>query len=52
MQGLIIFIEYKRPGGSFQPGQKAIHRKLGQYGFPVHIITSKDEVDKVLHGDS
>ena len=50
MKGKIIFIEYKIPGGAFQPGQKAIHRKLLQYGFPVHIITSKAEVDGVLNG--
>ncbi|HIL36134.1 MAG TPA: VRR-NUC domain-containing protein, partial [Planctomycetes bacterium] len=38
LKGRIVFIEYKRPGGAFQPGQKAIHRKLGQYGFQVHIV--------------
>jgi len=50
MQGEIVFIEYKRPGGKFQPGQKAIHRKLGQYGFQVHIVTTKQQVDRIFHG--
>ncbi len=50
LQGRVVFIEYKRPGGKFQPGQKAIHRKLARYGFEVHVVDSKDQVARIFHG--
>ena len=50
LNGQVIFIEYKRPGGAFQPGQKMIHRQLSKCGFYVHIVDSKAKVDEVFRG--
>lgn len=48
--GRIIFIEYKRPGGAFQPLQKLMHRKLGEFGFEVYVVDSKAQVDRIFNG--
>lgn len=39
--GRIAFIEYKVPGGGFQPLQKLIHKRLRKLGFTVVVIDSK-----------
>ena len=44
--GRICFIEYKVPGGAFQPLQKLVHRRLREAGFLVAVIDSKHEVDR------
>ena len=44
--GRIAFIEYKVPGGGFQPLQKLIHKRLRKLGFVVAIIDSKRGVDE------
>lgn len=44
--GRIAFIEYKRPGGEFQPLQKYVHKRLKFLGFRVEVITSNDQVDE------
>ena len=44
--GRIAFIEYKVPGGAFQPLQKLMHRRLRKLGFTVVVIDSKQGVDE------
>jgi hypothetical protein len=45
-EGRVVFIEYKVPGGKFQPLQKLIHRKLKGYGFLVAVCSTKEDVDR------
>lgn len=45
--GRAFFVELKKPkGGVVSPIQKRVHRMLATLGFPVHILSSKDEVDQ------
>jgi len=43
--GRIAFIEYKRPGGAFQPLQVVIHKRLRKLGFCVAVLDSKAGID-------
>lgn len=43
--GRIAFIEYKSPGGRFQPLQEFFHGRLRALGFRVEIVTSNEQVD-------
>ena len=46
--GKTYLTELKRPGEKPRLDQKVIHDKLKKVGIPVHVLDSKDEVDKFL----
>lgn len=45
-EGLVIFIEFKRPGGKLRPLQLRICQKLVDMGRSVVVIDSMDEVSR------
>lgn len=47
--GQLFFAELKRPGGKARPLQQAVHRRLDQLGFVVHVIDTKEMALEVLN---
>ena len=47
-RGRTIFVEVKRPGGQPTPLQLQEHDKLRAQGFNVHLVDTRQEVDRVL----
>ena len=43
-QGNVIFLEVKKPKGTLQPNQKAVHERLRRHGMDVRVIRSADDV--------
>lgn len=41
----ILFVELKTPTGKISPRQLVVFDELGEAGFPVHILRSKDDVN-------
>lgn len=46
-----MFVELKRPGGKPRPDQVAMIKRLERLGQIVHVIDTKDGVDKLVGGD-
>jgi hypothetical protein len=47
--GLVVFVEFKRPNGVLEPGQDAIKRMLSCLGFTVVRYDNVDQALKGLH---
>jgi hypothetical protein len=41
-------VELKTPTGKVSERQKIVFDQLGEQGFPVHILRSKDDVDDFI----
>jgi len=48
VHGRVFFVEVKRPGGKPTPLQLQEHEKLRGKGFAVHMVDTRQEVDRVL----
>lgn len=46
--GLLIIVECKAPGGKPRPIQEYEISLLRSYGFTVHVVDSKEDVDSIL----
>ena len=44
----ILFVELKAENGKLSPRQVVVFDELGEAGFPVHIIRSKEDVDDFI----
>ena len=44
----LFFIELKTATGQLSERQKIVFDELGEAGFPVHIVRSKEDVDDLL----
>ena len=44
----VFFVELKNEKGTVSPLQKLIHRKMANLGFIVHVLNSKEAVDKFI----
>lgn len=42
-RGAVVFVEFKRPGESLRPLQEHARRVLQAQGFPVFVVTSRDQ---------
>ncbi len=47
--GLVIFIEFKRPGEEAMPQQQRRHAELREHGASVFVIDNLDEAKRVLY---
>ena len=48
LNGNIVFVELKRPGGKPRPSQLDIHRRLALRGVGVLIIDSKEQCNELV----
>lgn len=46
--GKVIFVELKTTGGKLRPLQAVQIRRLQDLGFPVLVVDSKNQVDKLI----
>lgn len=46
--GEVLWVELKRPGGVLSPLQIKVHDDLGKLGHKVHVVYSKEDIDRVL----
>lgn len=46
----ILFVELKTPTGKLSPRQEIVFDELGEAGFPVHVIRSKEDVEDFING--
>ena len=46
--GEVLWVELKRPGGKVAPIQAKVHNDLGKLGHTVHVLDSKEWIDRVL----
>jgi hypothetical protein len=46
--GEVLWVELKRPGGVLSPLQVKVHSDLDKLGHKVHVVYSKEEIDRVL----
>jgi hypothetical protein len=46
--GEVLWVELKRPGGVISPLQQRVHDDLGKLGHKVHVVYSKEDIDRVL----
>lgn len=46
--GEVLWVELKRPGGKLSPLQVKVHEDLGKLGHKVHVVYSKEDIDRVL----
>jgi hypothetical protein len=46
--GEVLWVELKRPGGVLSPLQVKVHSDLDTLGHKVHVVYSKEEIDRVL----
>jgi len=46
--GKVVFIEFKRPGGSISKIQRVVHRRFAEHGIIVYTCYSVEEVMDVL----
>jgi len=44
----VFLVELKTPTGKVSERQKIVFDQLGEQGFPVHILRSKDDVDDFI----
>lgn len=47
-RGRAYFVELKRPGGTVSPIQKLVHKLLKKYGFEVHILYCREDVESFI----
>lgn len=50
--GWQMFVELKRPGGKPRADQRAMIRKMRSLGQVVHVIDTKEGVDKLMRGET
>jgi len=43
-----MFVELKTPTGKLSPRQVLVFDELGEAGFPVHILRSKEDIDDFI----
>jgi len=48
LPGVILFVEVKRPGGRVSARQARVHRMMRALGAEVHVVWSKEDVDRLL----
>jgi hypothetical protein len=48
LNGKIMFVELKTPTGKLSPRQVLVFDELGEAGFPVHILRSKEDIDDFI----
>lgn len=46
--GEVLWIELKRPGGQLSALQEKVHADLAKRGHTVHVVYSKEDIDRVL----
>ncbi len=46
--GMVFFVETKRPGGKTRPLQDAVIRRMQDGGAIVHVIDTREKVDALL----
>lgn len=46
--GNTLWVELKRPGGKVSPLQTKLHKELQSRGHSIHVIDSKEGIDRVL----
>lgn len=46
--GEVLWVELKRPGGKLSALQVKAHDDLAKLGHKVHVVYSKEEIDRVL----
>jgi hypothetical protein len=46
--GNTLWVELKRPGGKVSPLQAKMHKELQSLGHNVHVLDSKEGIDRVL----
>ena len=46
-RGQVALIEVKAPGGSLSDSQKALHPRLAENGFAVHVITDPNDTEAI-----
>lgn len=44
LPGEVVFVELKAPNGRVKVHQRVVHRRLGELGFPVEVLSTTDEV--------
>ena len=45
----ILFVELKTPTGKLSPRQVVVFDELGEAGFPVHVLHSKEDVEDFIN---
>lgn len=50
--GYQMFVELKRPGGKPRPDQFAMIERFRRLGQIVHIVDSKEAIDRLIGGDA
>ena len=50
LAGQVFFVELKTETGRLSPRQEIVFDDLGEQGFPVHILHSKEDVDDFIAG--
>ena len=45
----IFLVELKTTEGKISPRQKLVFDELGEAGFPVHILRSKEDIEDFIH---
>jgi len=50
LSGAIHLVELKTETGRLSPRQELVFNDLGEQGFPVHVLHSKEDVEKFLKG--
>jgi len=46
--GEVLWVELKRPGGKVSALQAKVHNDLAKIGHKVHVLDSKEGIDRVL----
>lgn len=48
LPGVVMFVEVKGPGGRVSARQACVHRVMRALGAEVHVVWSKEDVDRLL----
>ena len=43
-----VFVEVKQEKGRLTPGQKLMHEQIIHHGYPVYVVWSKEDVDRLV----
>jgi len=46
--GGVVFVEVKQEKGRLTPGQKVMHDQIISQGYPVYVVWSKGDVDRLV----